>query len=61
MDPLDELFCNSVLYYYRDSGDPTRLCDWDEARCERLMPAFFYAWRQVQQAKIILDAVVDGL
>lgn len=61
MNDLDQIFRDAVLYFYQGKGDPTQYVHWDAERCEQVMPAFFYAWRQLQQARVILDAVVEGM
>lgn len=53
----DAEFVRSVLYFYKEKGDPTRYSYWDRVRCMQLMPAFHRAWTDWVIAEGVLDAV----
>jgi hypothetical protein len=48
MTDSDQEFIRDVCYFWREKGDPTRLTNWDEKRCQQLMPAFFEAWSKAK-------------
>lgn len=49
-------FVRMVAYYARE-GDATSFAGWDEARCARVMPSFYKAWKDVEIARDILERV----
>lgn len=51
----DREFVRMVCYFWRNKGDPTRYVDWDPARCERLMPMFYRAWRDAEFFEKVAD------
>lgn len=57
----DKSFCRMVILFYQSRDDPTRFCDWDPGRCQRLMPNFFKAWTDAVTAEQICRLVAIEL
>lgn len=51
----DAEFIRNVVYFWQTKGDPSRYAFWDALRCERLMPAFYEAWRKQETYKLLAD------
>lgn len=60
MSEEDKDFIRMVAVFWEDKGDPTRLADWDEARAERLMPAFMLVWKQYKGAREACDRIAKS-
>jgi hypothetical protein len=60
MTEEDKVFIRDVAYFWEDKGDPTRFSGWDEARAERLMPAFVLVWKQFKGAREACDRIAKS-
>jgi len=55
----DASFINTVAYFWREKGDPTRYVEWNEQRCRDLMPDFHFAWRTYEMARVALNTIAE--
>lgn len=56
----DTLWCESILYFWREKGDPERCCGWDRVKCQELMPAFLDAWDRYKSAEDTINRIADS-
>ena len=59
MTGSDEEFVRMIAIFWQRKSDPTRMTDWDEERCKRLMPAFHAAWVAYKVAEETCDRLAD--
>ncbi len=59
MNNSDFNFISMVLHFYEEKGDPTRWTCWDEVRCSRLMPEFYFTWKTMEDYRKLVKLACE--
>lgn len=54
----DEEWVQKVAYYAINDLDITIYPEWNEDKCKRLMPMFYYAWKNSQLYKELAKKMI---